>query len=226
MFLFEFRALSDAKGDLHVSVVDEFTYYAAGAPRVTNALVVIRDAITHEPITNGITGADGGVSFPGLAEGYYEVSVTAAKHSSFIGNAYVIAGRTNEFEPFIAATLVEYVWSVVPTEIEDRTRIVIETIFETVVPLPVITVEPAFIDLADLSEPESQIEVRITNHGLIAADNVELELPTGGPVIFQTIASKIGRLPAKSSVTVPIKILFPTESALRFRADKGNYSNS
>ena len=218
---FEFRALSEAKGDLRVSVVDELTYYAEGAPKVTNAFVIVRDAISHEAITNGFSNAQGAVAFPSLAEGYYEVEVSADKHPSFIGNTVVTAGKTNEFEVFISRTLVEYVWTVVPTEIEDRTKIVIETIFETVVPLPVVTIEPAYIDLADLTEPETQIQFRISNHGLIAAQNVSFELPIGGPVTFESLASDIGTLPAQSSVTIPVKVKFPGAAALRSFNGKG-----
>ncbi|HEY9171068.1 MAG TPA: CARDB domain-containing protein, partial [Verrucomicrobiae bacterium] len=50
---FSFRAISDAKGDLLVTAVDEYTYYAEGAPRVTNAIVTVSDPVTHNPITNG-----------------------------------------------------------------------------------------------------------------------------------------------------------------------------
>ena len=218
---FEFRALSEAKGNLRVSVVDELTYYAEGAPKVTNAFVIVRDAITHEAITNGFSDAQGAVAFKSLAEGYYEVEVSAAKHPSFIGNTVVTAGKTNEFEVFISRTLVEYIWTVVPTEIEDRTKIVIETIFETVVPLPVVTIEPAYIDLADLTEPETQIQFRISNHGLIAAQDVSIELPAGGPITFESIASDIGTLPAQSSITIPVKVKFPGAAALSSFNGKG-----
>ena len=211
---FEFRALSEAKGSLNVSVVDELTYYAEGAPRVTNALVIVRDAVSHNNITNGITGADGSVFFPAMPEGYYEIEVNADKHTSFIGNTFVPAGTTNQFEPFVSRTLIQYVWSVQPTEIEDHTKIVIDTIFETVVPLPVVTIEPAYIDLADLTEPEAQIELRISNHGLIAAQNVGIDLPVGGPITFETVATDLGTLPAQSSITVPVKITFPSSSNL------------
>jgi len=213
---FQFRALSVAKGDLVVKVVDELTYYAVlpdgqGAPLVTNATVTVSDAVTHTTITNLNTGTNGTVTFPGLMEGFYEVQVEADQHQSFRGNTYVAAGRTNEFEVFVSRSLVEYVWTVVPTEIEDRTRIVIETVFETVVPLPVVTMEPAFIDLSELPDGESQIEVRISNHGLIAAPNVRLELPTEGGVTFESLVTELGTLPANSSVTVPIIIRQPVE---------------
>jgi hypothetical protein len=38
---FEFRALSEAKGDLLISAVDEFTFYAEGSPKLTNAAVTL-----------------------------------------------------------------------------------------------------------------------------------------------------------------------------------------
>lgn len=209
---FQFRALSEAKGDLTVSVVDELTYYAEGAPRVTNALVTLRDPLTHDPITNLVTGADGSVFFPALTEGYYEVDVRAEQHTGFRGNTFVAAGRSDLFEPFISRNLVEYVWTVVPTEIEDRTRIVIETTFETVVPLPVVTVEPAYIDLSELPDGESQIDIRISNHGLIAAQDVSFELPTEGGVKFESIVRNIGALPANSSITVPVLVRQPVDT--------------
>ena len=222
---FQFRALSEAKGDLTVSVVDELTYYAEGAPRVTNAIVTLRDPLTHDPLTNLVTGTDGGVFFPALAEGYYEVDVRADKHTGFRGNTFVAAGRSNLFEPFISRNLVEYVWTVVPTEIEDRTRIVIETTFETVVPLPVVTVEPSYIDLSELPDGESQIDLRISNHGLIAAQAVALELPVGGGVTFTSIATEIGTLPANSSITVPIIVRQPVET-LAARAAKSAHAKT
>ena len=206
---FEFRALSDAKGDLRVNVVDELTYYATGAPRVTNATVTLRDPQTHNPITNLVTGLDGSAFFPALTEGYYEVEVRADQHAGFRGNTFVAAGGSNVFEPFISRTLVEYLWTVVPTEIPDQTHIVIETTFETVVPLPVVTVEPSYIDLSELPDGQSQIDIRISNHGLIAAQNVTFELPVGGGVTFESIVSDIGTLAANSSITVPVIVTQP-----------------
>ncbi len=207
---FQFRALSTATGDLRVQVVDELTYYAEGGPMVSNALVILRDPQTHDAITNLNTGTNGFVDFASLTEGYYEVDVSADKHTSHRGPTFLAAGRTNDLEIFISRTLVQYIWTVVPTEIEDRTRIVIETEFETVVPLPVVTIEPAYIDLADLPEPEAQVEFRISNHGLIAAKNVAIEMPTGSGVQFDTVASDLGDLPANSSITVPVRVRFPT----------------
>ncbi len=64
---FQFRALSEAKGDLKIVAVDELTFYAAGSPPVTNATVTITDSTTGNAITNGVTDATGSFlpcSFP------------------------------------------------------------------------------------------------------------------------------------------------------------------
>ena len=56
---FTFRALSDAKGDLRITAVDEYTYYAEGAPKVAGAAVTLRDAVSEEVVTQGVTDATG-----------------------------------------------------------------------------------------------------------------------------------------------------------------------
>ena len=56
---FTFRALSEAKGDLRITAVDEYTYYADGSPPVTNATVVVRDAVSGTMLTNGVTDVSG-----------------------------------------------------------------------------------------------------------------------------------------------------------------------
>src|SRR5204863_6572703 len=44
---YSFRAVSAATGNMLVSVEDEYTYFASGSPRVTNALVVLSDALSR-----------------------------------------------------------------------------------------------------------------------------------------------------------------------------------
>jgi len=49
---------------------------------------------------------------------------------------FVSAGQVNSVVAFLYRQTVEYNWTVVPTEIEDETKITIETTFETFVPVP------------------------------------------------------------------------------------------
>ena len=202
----EVRALSEARGELRVSAVDEFTFYATGAPKVANALVTIRDAFTKEKVADGITDSTGTAPFPSLLEGHYQVEVGADKHSPFSGTVFVRGGRTNDLEAFLSRQTVTYRWSVVPTTIEDRTRITIETTFETFVPAPVITIEPALIDLAGFSGSVTQINLTIQNHGLVAAQEFKLNFPEHPDVEFTPLITDFGALPAQAKLNVPLTI--------------------
>jgi len=72
---FQFRATSDGKGDLRVTATDDYTYYVAGGPKVTNATITVRDAITMAAIAQTNTDANGIAYFGGLPEGPYVVPV-------------------------------------------------------------------------------------------------------------------------------------------------------
>ncbi|MBI5386506.1 MAG: DUF11 domain-containing protein, partial [Verrucomicrobia bacterium] len=203
---FEFLAVSEARGDLLVEAVDEFTYYAEGAPRITNALVTITDSITREVVTSGYTDATGHFFAPQIPEAFYNLQVTAPQHFTFRGTLRLSGGRTNTITAFLSRETVQYRWTVVPTTIEDRTRITIETTFETHVPVPVVTVSPAYVDLSEIVDDVSQITLEISNHGLVAAEDVEIQVEANDYWRVEPLANELGRLPALSSITVPLTI--------------------
>ena len=203
---FTFQALSEAKGDLLVTAVDEYTYFAEGAPKVSGATVTIRDAVTEQIITNGITGADGNFFVGQLTEGYYVLELKADKHRNYRNTLLLKAGETNEVLAFMGREAVQLIWTVTPTEIQDRTRVTIEAIFEAFVPMPVVTVDPPLIDLADFTADLTQIDLKISNHGLIAALNTKLHFGTHPEWSFEPLIDDLGDLPARSTLTVPLLI--------------------
>lgn len=203
---FEFRAVADTKGDLVVIAEDEFTYFAVGAPKVANATVTIRDPFTHQTLTNGVTDAEGRAVFPQLTEGHYEIEVEAVKHSPFTGTLFLNGGQTNLFTGFLSRETVQYRWTVVPTEIEDHTRIVVETEFETFVPIPVVTIDPPLIDLAGFTGSETQINLTIRNHGLITAQEFKLNFPAHPELTFTPLVTDLGAIPAQTTRVVPLLI--------------------
>ena len=203
---FTFRAMSVCVGDLAIEAVDEFTYYAEGAPRLAGANVVVRDAYTRTNVATGVTDTNGHFFVSGLEEAYYEIEVTADKHSTYRTTHLLKAGLTNEVQTFLSRQTVTYTWTVEPVEFEDRYRVIIDTTFETVVPMPVVTIEPNVIDLAEITADETHIDIKITNHGLIAANNTRLNFPTDRSWHFRPLIENIGVLPARSSVTIPLTI--------------------
>lgn len=200
------RVLSEQRGDLLLTATDEYTFYAEGAPHVTNALVTVRDPLTFELVAHGSTGPDGRILFTNLLEADYVIDASADGHNPYHATITVGAGRTNEVEAFLSRELVRYTWTVNPTQIEDRTRITIETTFETVVPVPVVTMEPPLIDLTGFEGSVTQINLTLRNQGLIAADNTRLAFEDHPGWIFRTLVTNVGRLPALSSITVPLII--------------------
>lgn len=203
---YNFRALSEAKGDLLITTVDEYTFYAEGAPKVAGASVVVSDAVTTTVVASGLTDAAGQFAVNQLPEGYYEVRVTADKHSPFRANTLVVAGRVNPFQAFPRREAVRYIWKVIPTEVLDRTRITIETVFEAFVPMPVITVDPPLIDLSEFTADVTQVDLKVENHGLIAAKEAKLSFGTHPDWSFEPLITELGDIPARSSFTIPLLI--------------------
>ncbi|MEO6035569.1 MAG: CARDB domain-containing protein, partial [Verrucomicrobiota bacterium] len=203
---FDFRAVSEARGDLLVDAVDEYTYYAEGAPHLAGATVTVRDAVTRANIASGVTDPNGHFFVGNLMEDYYEIEVTADKHTTFRATQLLKGGMTNEVQTFLSRQTVTYTWTVEPIQIEDRYKITIDTTFETVVPLPVITVSPAFIDLGSLTAPESVVDITIANHGLVAAREMRLEFPAHPCWELKSLIQTIGDLPAETSLTIPVTI--------------------
>src|SRR5690606_19027828 len=173
-------------------VVDEYTYYAEGSPKVAGARVSVRDPFTHATIATGVTDEEGVFLASDLPESYYDIDVIAEKHTSYRQTFFVEPGITNELVAFVSRETVRYVWKVEPVEIEDHYKITIETEFETVVPTPVITVEPSVIDLGEITAAVTQVDIKITNHGLIQAENFRLHFPTHPQWEFTPLIEEIG----------------------------------
>lgn len=201
----QFRVVSTNTGSLLVEVTDQFTYYAEGSPRVTNAVVELKDPYTGSILQTRTNDTLGVVLFTNLTEGYYSVGVTAAEHEPFTATLFVSAATTTYQEALMNRETVQFFWNVTPTEIGDRTRISIEAVFETVVPVPVLTVSPSVIDLANYPNGGS-INLTITNHGLLAAQAVQLAFSQFDCWRLTPLISDVGTLAARSSITIPVAI--------------------
>ncbi|NLH17572.1 MAG: hypothetical protein GX455_13435, partial [Phycisphaerae bacterium] len=203
---FEFTAVSDAFGDLLILAEDEFTYYAAGSPRIAGAAVEVKDVFSRQVIARGTTDAAGELLVTNLPESYYQVTVRADKHKDFSANVSILPGRERTLTAFLPRQLVTYTWKVVPTEIEDHYEFVLETTFETHVPVPVVTIEPAVFDLNKVGEGSMQVDYTITNHGLIAAEDAWFSFGDNSRYTFTPLVDEIGAVPAQSSIVVPVLV--------------------
>lgn len=203
---FQFRAISEAVGDLLVSVTDEYTYFVAEAPKVTNATVRLRDAITGVVAAQGKTGSSGELLLSNIFEGPYTLEVSADKHTTFRGPVTIVPGITNTAEAFLSRQTVTYQWTVVPIEIEDRYRVELQTVFEAAVPIPNVIVETPRIMPLVITGEETRFEIVLRNEGLIAANNVHLKLPNDPRYVVTSLVEDIGSIPAKGTLTIPCTI--------------------
>jgi hypothetical protein len=203
---FTFHPISDSQGSMLVTAEDEYTYFAAGSPRVTNALVVLSDALSGTPVVTNYTGADGTVLLTNLTENYYIVHVRATNHNAFRESALVVAGQATNITAFLTRQTVSYSFTVVPTTVQDAYIFQVESTFETQVPVPVVTIEPASMDLSQYPGTEFQVLFTVSNHGLIDAADVKLSFPSTTVLQLTPLVSDLGKLKANTSLTVPVMV--------------------
>jgi len=202
---FRITITSDAKGGLKITAKDEFSYFAETHPNVEKATVIVTD-MSGNKVAEGVTDATGIFQEKSINEGRYNLEVRADKHASFHSSVEIVPGVVKEVEAFMQRQLVSYKWSVLPVEIQDKYKVTLEAVFETNVPAPVVTVEPAFNFIPVIEGQEITINITVTNHGLIAAQGTKINFPESGSIYFEPLIRDIGILPAMTSVTVPVKI--------------------
>jgi len=203
---YQFRAISDAVGDVVLNIQDEYTFYADGNPPLEGATATLFDPYTNHIVATGVSGADGQVRFFGVAEGIYQLRVSADKHDGVSGAFQVNAGVTNSQDIFLHRQVVSYKWTVVPVEFTDKYKLVLETVFETEVPMPVVTVDEPRLMPIILPGQTTQMQITLRNHGLIAAEQVQVRVPDDPDLIITPLIDYIDILPAQSAVTIPITI--------------------
>lgn len=222
---FEFRAMSEARGDLLLSMTDELTYYANGAPKITNASVTLRDPVTSAVVTNGSSDANGEVRFVNLMEGDYLLEASAPQHASLRGGIHVRPGTTTDQEVFLTRQSVRYEWRVVPTAIEDHYRVVLQPLFETEVPQPELVVENPVIVPLVFPGQTSQFAIRLRNPGLIALQRVRVPVPSHPTLEITPLVTELEELPAQTSVSIPVTIRLKSDgggAADGFQAASGS----
>jgi hypothetical protein len=203
---FTFRSLSDNTGILKLSAVDELTFYAEGSPKLTNASVRLSVPETGETVLATNFNGLNELLLTNILEAHYTLRIDAPDHEPYQATFLVKPAQTNEVIAFLSRQSVRYTWTVTPVTIEDRYEIVVETTFETAVPIPVITVEPSIIDVTDFPGETKQVDLKITNHGLLAAQGAHLSFDAHPNLAITPLIGDIGVLPAQSSLTIPVTL--------------------
>jgi hypothetical protein len=203
---FQFNCVSDIAGSLRITVVDEFTYYAAGEPKVTNATVILSNPYDGSNLGSTLSDANGVAVFTNLLEGWYKISVQASNHGGFETFVQITGNQPVELTAFLACQLVSYRWIVTTNDITDRYEFTLETRFETDVPAPVVTVDPGALDLCNYTSATNYVNLTIANHGLVAAQAARLSFGSHPRFAITPSLTNLGDIPALGSVVVPVII--------------------
>jgi len=203
---FKIETVSEATGSVQVDVTDDYTYNTASAPHLAGANVIIRHPFSGAIIAQGVTNSAGLFNADNIPEGYYTLSVSADKHNNYQNTILIDPGKVNNLTAFLSYQAISFTWDVVPTEIEDKYQTDIIVKFETNVPRPVVVFDFDKTPI-DLQPGESKmLDITVTNYGLIAAFDVNIQTPVAEGYTFKLLADYFPALNAKSSVTVPLLI--------------------
>ena len=202
-----FTVSSDLLMNLTVIVEDEFTYFASGEPLVNDAAITLINYQRGIRITLTTEVGNGTVTFINIHEDRYEMFVEAPDHLTV--HQVIITSVDHPIETvFMQRQTVTYTWSVTPVTFEDNYVLTVETDFVTHVPIPIVTVTPAEIDL-ELFELGfySALQINITNQGLIRANDTQLQFPDGHPFLeFTSDTTELGYIEPLSSSIVTINV--------------------
>ncbi len=215
---FSFEPVSTETGSLLVDVVDEYTFNTEAAPHLAGASVTVLHPYTGMVIAQGTTNNNGHFLVENITEGYYNLRVSADRHSGFSDIIYVEKGIVSTEQVFLSFQAITYSWNVVPTMIEDEYEIDLIATFETHVPAPVVVMNmPDSIPQLAIGQTFPFI-LTATNQGLITANDIVLRFPEDEEYEFVANANMVDILP-QSTLQIPVivkrKVATQSRSALK-----------
>jgi hypothetical protein len=201
---FTFEKVAETTGAVKVVVTNQFTYYTAGEPKVKDAKVVIKNYFTGAVYAQGYTDSAGVFMAGNVPEGQHRITVEKEKHLPYNNTLIIVPGDTIENNVFINYQAITFSWNVVPTAIQDQYTVTLTTVFETHVPMPVVIISMPDT-MPQLSGTETYaFNVTLTNHGLITAKDVALNLPTNDAE-YEFITNYVpGDLLGQQAIQVPV----------------------
>ncbi len=177
-------------------------------PGLANTRIRVQNEVVINIEETLITDQHGEALFSDLAAGNYRFRASASNHQDLSGRFTVKPGVTGTQEIFLDYNLVSVEWSVTEITIEDKYEITLQAIFETDVPAAVVVIEPASVTLPEMAPGDLFYgELRITNHGLVRADDLVFTLP-GSDAYFRYEFPQAfpESLEAKESRLIPYRI--------------------
>lgn len=203
---FEYSVASSNRISLTIQVEDEYTYFASTKPLLADAFIILFDSKSNSRFIAN-TNSSGQITFENITEAYYEIRVSADKHLS---KSFIWLAKTDHdiITVFLERTAVLVTFSVTPTQVKDEYNVMLTNTFQTFVPMPVITLEPLYVDLEILETGlVDKIMFTVRNYGLIRVNNFEMKFPKHPFINFEVPdALKLFDIEANSTTEINVKI--------------------
>ena len=191
--------------DIYTQTLDQNNQLIPGLAGVSIRLQ--NDAVATQ-IFDITSNGQGEANSGAIPSGRYRYRASAPRHADTSGMVTVRPGSTALQNLFLDYQVVSFEWSVTETTIQDRYDVNITATFQTQVPAPVIIMEPSAVNLPDMQVGEEFTgEITISNYGLLRADNVRFNPPTGNEYFRIDVQGSVpSQLEAKGRIVLPYKV--------------------
>jgi len=176
---------------------------------VEDATIRMRNTAIHEEITPVKTDANGEVLVTDLQEGEWSWQVVAAGHTTTAGTVTVIADQVVLVEPLLYRNLVTINFTVEPVPFTDQYEITIEQTFETHVPVPVLVVDPPYLEFSEVKPGfEANFMVRVKNEGLININDLTITPGVASWGLLEPLITYLPELRAMEEIYIPYRVTY------------------
>jgi hypothetical protein len=178
-------SISVTQSGLGIAQFDIADIYTATLDKQGNPIAGVKGAtikLQNEAVLTQqysiISNEQGIALLENLPTGVYRYRVSAPNHTDVSGRIVIRPNTTINEHIFLEYQNINIEFGTTETAIKDVYDIELNATFNTLVPAPVVLIEPMSINLAGLQIGEEKVgELTITNYGLIEAKNVVLNLP-------------------------------------------------
>ncbi|WP_172807586.1 hypothetical protein [Endozoicomonas ascidiicola] len=194
----------------HASDIYTATLDKQGQPirGLSGARVKLQNEQVLTEVYEGRTDNDGNLLLENIPAGRYQFRASAHDHEDISGRLWIKPGIVTAEEIFLVNNLITVEFKVKEITLEDRYEINLEAEFKTNVPVAVVVIEPMSVNLPVMKKGDIiNGEITLTNYGLIRADNVQGQLPTGNDVArFDYLQPIPDTLEAGEVYTLPYRV--------------------
>lgn len=165
------------------------------------------EAVLTEQYT-ATTGNDGTALFEDLPPGVYLFRASAPNHTDVSGRIRIRPGVVTDQHIFLDYQLINIEFGVTETTINDIYDIVLEAIYQTQVPAPVVLLEPLSINVGGMQAGEERTgQLTLSNYGLIEAQTVKFTPPkTDSEFKYEFFGDIPDTLPPKTRIVIPYRV--------------------